>query len=80
MTGPTLREQMLLAFRRDRPGISVAAIARILGVVPPALRPGRCDSLTVVAQHLATWAEHPGHTAYGLTWTLRDGARICVPS
>jgi hypothetical protein len=77
----TLREQMLAAFRRDRPGISTAGIARILGVVPPALRPGRCDSLTVVAQHLVTWADaHESHTAYGLVWTLRDGARVVVPS
>lgn len=76
----TLREQMLAAFRRDRPGISVAGIARILGVVPPALRPGRCDSLTVVAQHLAIWAQIEGHTAYGLVWTIDGGARVCVPS
>jgi hypothetical protein len=76
----TLREQMLAAFRRDRPGCFMSEIAAVLGVRPSALRPGRCDSLTVVAQHLARWAEHPGHTAYGLVWTLRDGARVVVPS
>ena len=76
----TLREQMLAAFRRDVPGISLAGIARELGVVPGALREGRCDSLTVVAQHLARWAAVEGHTAYGLAWTVDGGARVCVPS
>jgi hypothetical protein len=71
---------MIAAFRRDRPGISLAGIARELGVVPAALREGRCDSLTVVAQHLARWAAVEGHTAYGLVWTVDGGARVCVPS
>ena len=74
-----LRLQMLAAFRRDRPSISLAGIARELGVVPAALREGRCDSLTVVAQHLEAWAAVRGHTAFGLTWTLRDGARVVTP-